>query len=231
MPKEHELPGYDKRVAIEQAHRQAIIDGLLAVSGIRQAIKQAIENGATGKEHAEAVAAHAVNQNVTYDATKLEGAIRSASEDAVKAGAERAAEDTATDAVISGARINTLMNSLRTGADQILRNSLEKTRNAISDGLLIGKSEGEIYADVMNAIASDSRADTIALTKVNDAESTAYFDQIAQAGYSQWEWLTYEGACEICEDKAGVHDISDTDTPPGHPRCRCAVVLPETANN
>ena len=52
MPKEHELPGYDKRVAIEQAHRQAIIDGLLAVSGIRQAIKQAIENGATGKEHA-----------------------------------------------------------------------------------------------------------------------------------------------------------------------------------
>jgi hypothetical protein len=72
----------------------------------------------------------------------------------------------------------------------------------------------------------------IAVTQVNTAENLSYLDQIGMAGYPEWEWLAYEGACDYCEEASGTYALDDLSAwNDRHPNCRCAIVLPENAND
>jgi len=226
-----DLPGYPQRKAIEDKHRSAIRRALEAVSGVSRAVSQAHAQGADSPEHAQAIAQHAVTQNMSADSRPLAQAIGSAMQDAVQAGADRAAADGVAIST-TGSRSTGILGSVDSGAQQIMQNSMTRAAAKIAEGLLIGKAVEDITSDVMDAIASDSRADMIAVTQVNIAENLSYLDQIGMAGYPQWEWLAYEGACDYCEEASGLHALDDLSAwNDRHPNCRCAIVLPENAND
>ena len=228
----HELPGYNRRKAIEDKHRSAIKKALESVNGIRRAVQKATQTPANDPAHQQEIIARAVEDNVSYDASELLDAIQVASEDAVAAGAERASEDMSIDEAAQGGRVATLYDSLKTLAETIMQNSLAKATASIGAGIRAGMTDDEIVQRVMDSVASEDRADLIIVTQVADAENASFLDQLGFAGYSTYEWLAYEGACEYCEDNSGEHDIDDTDAWDNrHPNCRCVQVLPENANN
>ena len=163
-----DLPGYPQRKAIEDKHRSAIRRALEAVSGVSRAVSQAHAQGADSPEHAQAIAQHAVTQNMSADSLPLAQAIGSAMQDAVQAGADRAAADGVAIST-TGSRSTGILGSVDSGAQQIMQNSMTRAAAKIAEGLLIGKAVEDITSDVMDAIASDSRADMIAVTQVNIA--------------------------------------------------------------
>ena len=227
-----DLPGYSQRKAIENKHRSAIRRALEQVAGIKAAVEQAVANGATDPVHAQAIANHAVTQNVSVNADQMAQAITQVTQDAIAAGQARATADGVAVADSVGSRAQSLLGSIQTGAQQIMQNSMTRAAQVIAEGVLIGRGVDDIVSAVSDAISSDSRVDMIAVTQVNIAENLSYLDQIGMAGYPEWEWLAYEGACDYCEENAGPHDLNDLSAwDDRHPNCRCACVLPENAND
>lgn len=126
---------------------------------------------------------------------------------------------------------------------QVDETTRDAIRDAVADGLADGLTAEEI-ADRIEGLSdagglsafSDGRAALIANTEIANANS-----QGALAGYREAqasgvsvlkEWLIAdENVCDDCKDAADegpvdleyVFEAVDTDAPPGHPWCRCAI--------
>lgn len=168
----------------------------------------------------------AVHENVQANSQPLENVLTAAMQEGAQAGVERAAADANVQAGTFGGRVNAILGSITAGSKQIMQTTIGRITNAITNSILAGESVQQTTDRVQAILDDQERAEGIALTQVNYAESAGYLDQIAQAGFTEWEWLAYEGACPICEEAAGTHDITDTDQPPAHPNCRCTTTLP-----
>ena len=159
------------------------------------------------------IAQLAMDNGVTFDAAAAETALG----DLYDAAAAVAGASTPADLLASrGITLNGISDS-----------AMKRMSDAISQGLANGDAHGTI-ADAVNAIIDDpARADVIAITESSRGYNDAFTSQLADAGYSQFEWLTDADPCPECEELAGLHDIGD-DAPPDHPNCRCIAVAPES---
>lgn len=101
---------------------------------------------------------------------------------------------------------------------------------AIALSLENGDSVDTLARDLRDILDNGSRAQMVAVTEIARAVSAASLDTYRAHGIPGKEWLiASSGACAICQDNAdeGVIPLDDTfssgdDSPPGHPRCRCA---------
>ena len=102
--------------------------------------------------------------------------------------------------------------------------TLTRIGNVISDGLAQGSSVDQISRDIRDFLDNPDRADMIATTEANRAQTAAASEQLNAMGFTQFNWLAYDGACDDCleQEAENPHDLSD-DQPPGHPNCRCAI--------
>ena len=106
----------------------------------------------------------------------------------------------------------------------IVDTSLDQAGNIIADGLAAGHTVDTIAA-ALGDIASDSRAEMIAHTETARAQTAASLDIYQRSGVSEWDLLPAAGACPTCLAVAAAnpHPVTDSsDSPPIHPRCRCA---------
>ena len=116
--------------------------------------------------------------------------------------------------------------------------TLTRIGNVISDGLAQGSSVDQISRDIRDFLDNPDRADMIATTEANRAQTAAASEQLDAMGFTQFNWLAYDGACDDCleQESFNPHDLSD-DQPPGHPNCRCAITgdgeagLPDTGTS
>lgn len=117
-----------------------------------------------------------------------------------------------------------LLNQAGVTVKSIVDTSLNQAGNIIADGLAAGHTVDTIAA-ALGDIASDSRAEMIAHTETARAMTAASMDVYQQSGIREWDLLPAAGACPTCLAVAAAnpHPVSDqSDTPPVHPRCRCA---------
>ena len=160
------------------------------------------------------IAQLAIDSGVTFDASKASGVLGALYDSA----AELAGGSTPADLLASRGI------TLRGISDT----TLTRMSDAIANGLSNGDTHTQI-ASALDAITLDpARSDVIAITEASRGMNDAFIQTVADAGYSQWEWLTDADPCPECEDEAGLHDIGD-DAPPEHPNCRCVAVAPETS--
>ena len=103
--------------------------------------------------------------------------------------------------------------------------TMNRLGNILSDGLAAGNGPNDIARDMRDYIEDPARAEMIATTEANRAQTAATSEQLDAMGFSQFDWLAYDGACDECLDQEAQnpHDLSD-DQPPGHPNCRCSIV-------
>jgi SPP1 gp7 family putative phage head morphogenesis protein len=103
--------------------------------------------------------------------------------------------------------------------------TVTRVGNAIESGVAAGGSVDSIARDVNRVLSDPARAELIAHTESARMLSAASMGQYQSMGVTEWELMTSAGACPICLDIAAnnPHPVKDTtDTPPVHPRCRCA---------
>lgn len=118
----------------------------------------------------------------------------------------------------------------------IAANRLDELAAVLADGLERGGAPQTIATAIRGAVADPGRAMTIAWTETNRAQSAASLDQYTARGVAAKEWFTArdQRVCPVCQANAdqGAIPLADSfvsgePTPPGHPRCRCAL-LPAT---
>lgn len=102
---------------------------------------------------------------------------------------------------------------------------LDRMGTVLADGLADGKSIDQIAADMHGIVTDPQRAWLIADTEVNRAVSTATLTTYADHEVAEWDLLVSPGACPVCVAAAAAnpHPVTDTEIPPLHPRCRCAL--------
>lgn len=102
--------------------------------------------------------------------------------------------------------------------------TLGRMGDLIGEGLAQGSSVDSISGMIDQYLNDPARADMIATTEANRAQTTAQSDTLQAVGFSQFDWIAYDGACDECMDQEdnNPHDFSD-DQPPGHPNCRCSI--------
>lgn len=95
----------------------------------------------------------------------------------------------------------------------------------ISQGLAIGAPVDGVASRINEYVDNPDRAFLIAQTETSRAMIGGQADQYQQLGFSQFEWLAYDGACDLCldEEDSNPHDFGD-EQPPGHPSCRCSII-------
>ena len=103
--------------------------------------------------------------------------------------------------------------------------TIDRIGNVIAQGLADGSPVATITAGIGDYIGNPDRAFTIAQTETSRAMISSQTSEYQALGFAQFEWLSYDGACEECMDQedANPHDFGD-DQPPGHPNCRCSIV-------
>ena len=108
--------------------------------------------------------------------------------------------------------------------------SIDRLRDAVADAWDKGGSADQIVTAIKDTFAdfSDSRAEMIAQTEVNDAYSIGRAALADEAGMEEKRWNPSGECCDVCQENvdAGWIDI-DEDFPTGdseptaHPRCDC----------
>lgn len=118
-----------------------------------------------------------------------------------------------------------LLNQAGQTIDGIRGTTETRLGNIIADGLANGDSTASIASAMSDLISNPDRAQIIADTEANRAQTAGQADQLGALGYSQFEWMAYDGACEECQgqEDSNPHDLGDG-MPPGHPSCRCSIV-------
>lgn len=120
------------------------------------------------------------------------------------------------------------LGDLLRNADVIVRGINQTTMRRVGDILATGLEAGSTHTEIADAVDSvimdTARADVIAITETNRAFNAAAIDEYQAAEMPGWEWLSYAGACDECDEQDGPHDFGD-EYPPAHPNCRCAVVV------
>ena len=106
--------------------------------------------------------------------------------------------------------------------------TLNDLGNSIGEAIALGLDAKRSAKNIMNHVASPSRALTIAITEQNRAISYATSVRYREAGVQQMEWLVFD-PCKICAQNAnqvvniGQQFASGDQRPPAHPNCRCAL--------
>ena len=110
---------------------------------------------------------------------------------------------------------------------------LDELAAVLADGLERGESPGAIATALRGIVANPTWANTVAWTETARAQSAAASEIYRQRGVARNEWMTAhdQRVCPLCaaNDAAGPVDVGSEfpsgDThPPGHPRCRCALI-------
>lgn len=116
---------------------------------------------------------------------------------------------------------------------RIAENRLDEAAAVLADGLERGLGPQEIARALRGVVDDPVWALTVAWTETNRAQSAAALDQYRAAGRTDVEWMTArdQRVCVICktnEDQGpipiGQNFASGDPHPPGHPRCRCALI-------
>lgn len=103
--------------------------------------------------------------------------------------------------------------------------TMNRLGNILSEGLAAGNGPDDIARDMRDYVGDPARAEMIATTEANRAQTDATSDQLQEMGFSQFDWLAYDGACEECLDLEDNNPWDmDSDQPPDHPNCRCSIV-------
>lgn len=112
---------------------------------------------------------------------------------------------------------------------------LDLIATALADGLERGAGPRELGVALEGVLSDPERALTVAWTETNRAMSAASLATYRSRGTAGKSWLTAhdQRVCPICRanEDQGTISIGSTfasgeQAPPGHPRCRCAI-LPE----
>ena len=244
-----ELPGHDAKQEIADYYAP-IIRKALAVTGVAQAITQAMSALKAAKPEDKAAAQMAVTHNVKMDKPALLKAVKDLYGDAGLKGTKLAMDQLGGAAKL-GSGINGLVGGINWdkwtpghpeaalkvadgGLETILRNAnvmihgieqttLRRIGDIIAEGLAVGATASEIGTNVDSVLGDPFRSDMIALTETQRAFNASSMDQYQLADLPGFTWIAYEGACPECLDLEGDHSFGD-DYPPAHPNCRCAIV-------
>jgi SPP1 gp7 family putative phage head morphogenesis protein len=120
-----------------------------------------------------------------------------------------------------------LLSSAMVTINGVTGTAMTRLGNVLADGIAAGDSVQTISSNMTDFALSDDRAFVIANTETNRAMTTATLSTYDQNGVDQWEFLSEDDACPICDDLSGqTFDTgSDSDNaPPIHPSCRCTVL-------
>ena len=127
---------------------------------------------------------------------------------------------------------------LRSKAFQLLADDIDQTtRDRLKTAVADAYGAGGGYSDIIDAIKgtfdgfSDTRADSIAMTELNDAFNQGTLQMGRENGAEEKAWDPDGEACEeICMPNVddGWIDIDDDfssgdDAPPGHTNCDCSI--------
>jgi len=115
----------------------------------------------------------------------------------------------------------------------IAEQRLDELASVLADGLERGASPKEIAVALRGVVANPTWANTVAWTETARAQGAAASEIYAQRGVERNEWMNAHDqlVCPLClaNEAAGPVDVgaefpSGDVHPPGHPRCRCALV-------
>ena len=229
--KAKDLPGYKARVANEKKHRAALLAALgSGVKGVKKAIKQTQEAvHVAGNADAIISATNlAVAQNVTLDSAPMTKALTNLISDAGQLGNIGGSKQVQRIPLTKiGPGLQARLDAVDAVTQGIGDTSLTRIRASIIDGITNGLSASDIADQINSVIADPYRADMIAITETNTAYNAGALDTYTEAGLTDWYWLAYDDACQICLDAeaANPHPIDDTDVPSdsSHPNCRCTI--------
>ena len=197
-------------------HRAAILAGL-ALVGVGAAIRQALtaSAGMTSEVGVSAIAQQALEHNVTT------GDLSSALNDLHNAAA---GYKDFTPLTQIGEKLQTVLESADQIANSVAGTTLQRVRQAITDGVMNGSGYKDISTAVSDITDNYPRADMIAITESNRAYNAAFGDQLAAQGQTEFYWQTDGDPCPECEDMEGNHDLSEIDQIPLHPNCQCVAL-------
>ena len=242
-----DLPGYNDKVNVENKHKNAIRLAISAgVTGVAAAIHQALKTAPTQTEDISAINAivrQAVQHNVTVDSTQLSSVLSSMVSDASQVGITNATAEMKTivgpfKPFRAGQATQDLLNRADAMAGQIQGTTMQRIQSAIANGVANGNSASDIGTQISALLNDQARADLIAVTETNIAYNQSAVATYQDAGATGWDWLAYDGACDICleGEAANPHQFGEPVPPEedaSHPNCRCttAAVLPDTSTS
>ena len=227
--KKEDLHNHAVIEAARKKHAAAIAAAIGAgIHGWQKAVEQAVASAPTqGADYSalKVIANQAVQHNVTVSSDALQGTFRAVLGDAGEAGFTNAASALKVGPIKTGASFQALLDNIDASASGVQGTTMTRIVDTITQGLTSGLSARDIGTAINGIINDPTRADMIAVTETNTAYNAASIDTYAAAGLAGWEWIAYDGACEICLSLEGFHDITDTDFPSdaSHPNCRCTV--------
>ena len=227
--KKEDLHNHAVIEAARKKHAAAIAAAIGAgIHGWQKAVEQAVASAPTqGADYSalKVIANQAVQHNVTVSSDALQGTFRAVLGDAGEAGFTNAASALKVGPIKTGASFQALLDNIDASASGVQGTTMTRIVDTITQGLNSGLSARDIGTAINGIINDPTRADMIAVTETNTAYNAASIDTYAAAGLAGWEWIAYDGACEICLSLEGFHDITDTDFPSdaSHPNCRCTV--------
>lgn len=126
-----------------------------------------------------------------------------------------------------------LLDDMGARISKIAAHRLDEVAAVLADGLERGEGVPAIATALRGVLDDPGWAEMVAWTETNRAMSAAALDSYRLAGIDGKAWFTAadQRVCPICranEDQGpialGVPFASGDQHPPGHPRCRCAVV-------
>lgn len=126
-----------------------------------------------------------------------------------------------------------LLDDVGVRISKIAAGRLDEVAAVLADGLERGEGVSAIATALRGVLDDRNWAEMTAWTETNRAISAAALDTYRLAGVDGKSWFTAadQRVCPICkanEDQGaialGVPFASGDEHPPGHPRCRCAVV-------
>ena len=117
-----------------------------------------------------------------------------------------------------------MLDQINVVLDGITQTTVDRIGNIIGQGLDAGSSVDSMSRSINTYLNDPARSDLIATTEANRAQTTAQSDTLQSVGFSQFDWISYDGACDDCleQEDNNPHDFGD-DEPPGHPACRCSI--------
>jgi SPP1 gp7 family putative phage head morphogenesis protein len=106
----------------------------------------------------------------------------------------------------------------------------DTSRDRLANMIIEGVQKGQTFQETSKIIRSDIktmsrlRAEIITITETNRAYNAMSLDFYSKADLDRWEWMSYSGACRICDSRGQKEYPLNAAYPPAHPSCRCAVL-------
>jgi SPP1 gp7 family putative phage head morphogenesis protein len=137
-------------------------------------------------------------------------------------------------ASVAGERLRALLQTQGiTTIKAVASTRMDELAQAIFDAVQRGEGPGALVADIEHILLVPSRAEMIAQTEITRIQSAAAWQRYKDQGVTQKKWITAADGrvCPVCranEEQGPIATdalfVSGDPYPPGHPRCRCALV-------